>query len=161
MKKKGIGLEVPSPDKKCADKKCPFHGKIGVRGQIFTGLVTSDKMARTVTVTWTGRKQVPKYERYEKRRSKVKAHNPGCINAKKGDVVMLAETRPLSKTKHFVVVKILGKESKRELLKEEALQEQEKEAVTNQKENQKEKEKVGEEEERGRKKQEKVKSEKK
>lgn len=133
MKKKGIGLKVPSPSKTCTDKKCPFHGSTSIRGQSFTGLVTSDKMARTVTVTWAGRRYVPKYERYEKRRSKVKAHNPECINARKGDVVILAETRPLSKTKHFVVVKVLGKESKKEMLKEEALEEQEAEASAKQK----------------------------
>nr|MCK4930039.1 30S ribosomal protein S17 [Nanoarchaeota archaeon] len=152
MKKKGIGLKVPAPSKVCSDKKCPFHGSIRVRGKIFLGLVISDKMARTVTVTWPGRRYVPKYERYEKRRSKLKAHNPECINARKGDVVLIAETRPLSKTKHFVVVKVLGKESKKEMLKQEALQEQE--AVTPDKQ----KNKPLEEDKTSKKKQEEVKS---
>ncbi|MBW2991156.1 30S ribosomal protein S17 [Candidatus Woesearchaeota archaeon] len=129
MKKKGIGLKVTPRNKKCSDKKCPFHGNVGVRKNTFTGLITSDKMARTVTVAWVRRAYLPKYERYEKRRSRLKAHNPECINAKKGDVVMIAETRPLSKTKNFVVVEVLGKETKKEALKEEAIQEQETKGV--------------------------------
>ncbi|MBN1455027.1 MAG: 30S ribosomal protein S17, partial [Methanomicrobia archaeon] len=39
-----------------------------------------------------------------KRQSKIHAHNPPCINAKVGDIVKIAECRPLSKTKSFVVV---------------------------------------------------------
>nr|AJS12867.1 small subunit ribosomal protein S17 [uncultured archaeon] len=123
MKKKGIGLEGAKAEKTCSDKHCPFHGKLTVRGRILTGVVTSDKMSKTVTVNWTRRLYVPKYERYEKRRSKVKAHNPECIAAKKGDAVRIAETKPLAKTKHFVVIEILGKQSKEQAVKEELLQE--------------------------------------
>ena len=42
--------------------------------------------------------------RYEKRRSKILAHNPPCIDAKKGDKVKIAECRPISKNVSFVVV---------------------------------------------------------
>lgn len=127
MKKKGIGLDVKPPDKACSDPKCPFHGTASIRGRLFLGVVSGDKMTRTVTVEWVRRIYVPKYERYEKRKSKLKAHNPDCINAKKGDVVMIAETLPLSKTKHFVVVEVVGRKSKREVLKEEAVAEAAKE----------------------------------
>jgi len=88
-------------------------GKISgyaTRGKIFTGKVVSDKMSRTVVVQWERRHFVPKYQRYEKRRTKVKAHNPKELNAKLGDIVTIAETRPISKTKNFVVVKIQGAE---------------------------------------------------
>ena len=61
-------------------------------------------MHRTVTIEWERKQYLPKFERYEKRRTKLKAHNPACINAKEGDIVTLGETRPLSKTKHFVVL---------------------------------------------------------
>jgi len=47
---------------------------------------------------------IPKYERYSKRRTKLLVHNPDCLNAQVGDVVKIMETRPLSKTKHFVVI---------------------------------------------------------
>ena len=36
--------------------------------------------------------------------SRITAHNPPCIDAKTGDKVKIAECRPLSKTKNFVVV---------------------------------------------------------
>jgi small subunit ribosomal protein S17 len=43
------------------------------------------------------------------RRTRVKAHNPESIDAKEGDTVRIAETRPLSKTKNFVVIEIVKK----------------------------------------------------
>jgi small subunit ribosomal protein S17 len=49
-----------------------------------------------------------KYKRYERRRSKIHAHNPPCISAKEGDVVVIGETRPLAKTVHFVVLAVIG-----------------------------------------------------
>lgn len=79
------------------------------KGRKFIGIVTSDKMAKTVTVEWERRKYITKYERYEKRKSRVKAHNPESINAKKGEKVMIMETRPISKTKHFVVIDVLSR----------------------------------------------------
>ncbi len=78
--------------------------KIATRGRVFTGVVVSDKMEKTVSVSWPRQIYVPKYERYEKRKSVVKAHNPKDINAKKGDIVRIAECRPLSKTKKFIVI---------------------------------------------------------
>jgi small subunit ribosomal protein S17 len=100
------GLDVTPPKEVCDDPNCPFHGKLPVRGQVFDGVVVSDKMTDTVVVLREFEKKVPKYERYEKRRSKVHAHNPPCIKAKEGDVVKIAECRPLSKTKSFVVVEV-------------------------------------------------------
>lgn len=84
--------------------------KISLRGRSFVGTVTSSKMQKTVTVEWERKHYLKKYERYEKRRSRVKAHNPETINAKEGDVVRVMECKPLSKTKNFAVVEILGKE---------------------------------------------------
>jgi small subunit ribosomal protein S17 len=61
-------------------------------------------MQGTIRVEWTYLHYLQKYERYEKRRTRVKAHNPACINVKKGDKVRIAECRPLSKTVNFVVL---------------------------------------------------------
>jgi small subunit ribosomal protein S17 len=47
---------------------------------------------------------VTKFNRGERRRSRVSAHIPPCIEVKDGDSVMLGECRPLSKTMSFVVV---------------------------------------------------------
>lgn len=90
----------------CNDSKCPVHGSIKVRGNIFTGKVVSAKAAKTVTVEREITHFVTKYERYKKVKSKIAAHNPECINAKEGDIVTIGETRKLSKTKNFVVMKI-------------------------------------------------------
>jgi small subunit ribosomal protein S17 len=69
--------------------------------------VVSDKMTDTVVVLREFERKMTKYDRYEKRRSKLHAHNPPCLKAKVGDVVKVAECRPLSKTKSFVVVEVV------------------------------------------------------
>ncbi len=94
---------------KCTDIKCPEHGKLKTRGRAIEATVVSDKMQGTISVGWTYKVDVPKYERKAARKSKIKAHNPPCINAKLGDRVLVSECRPLSKTVSFVVTKILGK----------------------------------------------------
>jgi small subunit ribosomal protein S17 len=101
------GLDVRVPDKACDDPKCPFHGNLSVRGQVFNCTVVSDRMDSTVVVLREFEKKIRKYERIEKRRSKIHAHNPSCIDAKMGDKVKIAECRPISKTKSFVVVEVL------------------------------------------------------
>ena len=95
---------------KCNDENCPFHGSLKTRGKGFIGTVVSTKMQKTAIVEWGRRHYLRKYERYEKRRSMVKVHNPSCINAKEGDSVKIIECRPLSKTKNFVIIGVLGKE---------------------------------------------------
>jgi small subunit ribosomal protein S17 len=85
-------------------QRCPFHGKLKVHGAIIVGKVISSKASKTVTVSYVHNEFIPKYERYEKKYTKVKAHNPECINAKENDTVKIMETRPLSKTKNFVVI---------------------------------------------------------
>ncbi len=110
MPGRNIGLPgVEPPEKECSDPNCPFHGTLSVRGIVLEGVVVSDKMDKTVVVEREYLHYVRKFRRYERRRSKIHAHNPPCINAKKGDRVLIAETRPISKTVSFVVVKILKK----------------------------------------------------
>lgn len=102
----------------CTDHKCPAHGAVKIRGRTFAGKVIAAKMLRTATIEWERSHLVPKYERYETRRTRIKAHNPSCVEAKEGDRVVIRECRPLSKTKHFVILKKLaeqrgeGKEAK-------------------------------------------------
>ena len=112
MGAKNIGLEVSKPKKACEDDNCPFHGTLKCRGRIFTGTVVSSRMQKTVNVEWEWQNYLRKYERYEKKRGRVKAHNPSCINANEGDIVKIMECRPLSKTKNFVVVEVLGREKR-------------------------------------------------
>ena len=103
---KNIGLNVPVPEKECNDVNCPFHGNLPVRGQVITGKVVSDRMQGSVVVSRDYLHYVKKYKRYEKRSSKLHAHNPPCLGAKVGDTVKIAECRPISKTKTFVVVEV-------------------------------------------------------
>ncbi|HID60754.1 MAG TPA: 30S ribosomal protein S17 [Hadesarchaea archaeon] len=102
-----VGMKTKPPKEKCSDEKCPFHGKLSVRGRVFEGVVVSHKMAKTVTVELERMQKVPKYERYERRTSRFHAHNPPCIAAKTGDRIKFMECRRLSKTKAFVVVQKL------------------------------------------------------
>jgi len=99
-----VGMGIEPPKEACSDPRCPFHGSLSVRGRVFEGLVSSDKMARTVTVELERMHMVSKYERYERRTSKIHAHNPPCIGAKVGDRVKIMECRRLSGTKSFAVV---------------------------------------------------------
>ncbi len=108
MKAKNIGHGIKAPEKECEDNHCPFHGNLVIRGRTFVGIVTNSKMRISPTVEWERTKFVPKYERYKKAKTKVKVHNPPCIDAKKGDKVKIAETRPISKTKNFVIVENLS-----------------------------------------------------
>lgn len=99
-----IDPSINPPEEECEDENCPFHGSLSVRGQVLEGDVVSDKMDRTVVVERQYAKKVPKYERYERRSSKLFAHNPPCIDAKEGDRVKLGESKKLSKQKSFVVL---------------------------------------------------------
>jgi small subunit ribosomal protein S17 len=103
-------VEQTTSQTKCDDVNCPFHGTLKIRGKKFTGTVTSTKMHKTATVTWDRKQFVKKYDRYEKRRTKIHVHNPECINAKKADKVVIAECRPISKTKSFVIIERLGED---------------------------------------------------
>ena len=103
-----VGLGIEPPKQKCEDRNCPFHGTLSVRGRALEGIVISDKMARSVTVELEHMHKIAKYERYERRTSKLHAHNPPCIAARVGDKVKLMECRRLSKTKSLVVVQKLG-----------------------------------------------------
>ncbi|MEM5814641.1 MAG: 30S ribosomal protein S17 [Candidatus Aenigmatarchaeota archaeon] len=103
-----IGLEAAAPQKKCSDPKCPWHGNISLRGRLFTGLVTNARSPKTAIVQWDFVHYLPKYERYERRHSRLAAYNPECVGAKEGDMVRIAECRPLSKTKSFAIIEIVG-----------------------------------------------------
>ncbi len=74
------------------------------RGRTFVGTIVSAKMRKTATLEFDRVLLIPKYQRYEKRRTRLKVHNPDEISAKEGDKVRVMECRPLSKTKHFVII---------------------------------------------------------
>ncbi len=89
----------------CNDPKCPVHGSLSVRGNLIEGKVVRAKAPKTVLVERELIKYIPKYERYRKVRSRIAAYCPDCIALREGDVVQIGETRKLSKTKSFAVLK--------------------------------------------------------
>ncbi len=101
-----LGLNVTEPEEACADENCPFHGSLSVRGQTLAGEVASTDMDKTVVVEREYDVNVPKYDRLMKRRSRVPAHAPACLDLSVGDTATIAECRPLSKTKSHVVVAV-------------------------------------------------------
>jgi small subunit ribosomal protein S17 len=70
-----------------------------------TGKVVSDKMEKTITVLIERRVKHPIYGKYTTKSSKVHAHDEKN-ECKIGDIVTVAESRPLSKTKTWSLVKI-------------------------------------------------------
>ncbi len=71
------------------------------------GVVISDKMEKTVVVRVERRERHPLYQKTVWRRKKYKAHND--VGCGVGDVVEIMETRPLSKTKRWRVVRVIEK----------------------------------------------------
>ena len=70
------------------------------------GKVVSDKTDKTITVLVETYKKDPLYGKRVKYSKKYAAHDEKN-EAKIGDTVRIAETRPLSKTKHFRLVEII------------------------------------------------------
>ena len=70
----------------------------------FIGTVVSDKMKDTIVVKIGNYKKHPKYHKFLSSDKKFKAHDAGNT-CKIGDTVTIAECAPMSKDKHYVVVK--------------------------------------------------------
>jgi len=76
-----------------------------VHGKIFIGKVVRIRLQKNALVEWERRIYVPKYERYQKHRTRIMAHIPSGIKISEGDIVEIGETRKISKTKNFIVMK--------------------------------------------------------
>ncbi|MAY40659.1 MULTISPECIES: 30S ribosomal protein S17 [Gammaproteobacteria] len=70
-----------------------------------TGKVVSDKMDKTITVLIERRVKHPIYGKYITRSSKIHAHDEDN-QCKAGDVVTVCETRPLSKSKSWTLLRV-------------------------------------------------------
>ena len=73
---------------------------------ILTGKVVSAKNDKTITVLVETHRKHPLYGKRVKYSKKYTAHDEKNI-AKKGDIVRIVQTRPLSKTKHFRLVEVV------------------------------------------------------
>jgi small subunit ribosomal protein S17 len=76
-----------------------------------TGTVVSDKMEKTVTVAVERKVRNDMYGKLQRRTSTFLAHNEKN-EAKVGDMVTIAESRPLSRRKRWVVTRVVAKASK-------------------------------------------------
>jgi small subunit ribosomal protein S17 len=80
---------------------------MSVKSQL-TGTVVSDKMDKTVVVAVERQVRHSVYGKSQKKTSKFVAHNEGN-EAKVGDTVALAESRPLSRRKRWIVTRVVAK----------------------------------------------------
>ena len=80
---------------------------MSVKAQL-TGTVVSDKMEKTVVVAIERQVRHGVYGKIQRRTSKFVAHNEGN-EAKAGDTVSIAESRPLSARKRWIVTKVVAK----------------------------------------------------
>jgi len=76
----------------------------GTKGRLLKGIITSDKMDKTVVVLVNRYKEHPKYKKRYKVSKKYKADDPKN-EYKVGDKIIIQETRPISKDKKWKVVK--------------------------------------------------------
>ncbi len=72
-----------------------------------TGTVISDKMDKTAVVLFERKVKHPKYGKYVKKSTKYKIHDEKN-ECKNGDLVTIAEVRPISKDKSWKLIGILG-----------------------------------------------------
>src|SRR5947209_1787397 len=76
------------------------------------GVVASDKANKTIKVVVAYQTRHPKYGKFLKRRTVLHAHDEKN-DAKEGDTVEIAECRPLSKTKHHRLIRIVERAPER------------------------------------------------
>jgi small subunit ribosomal protein S17 len=88
----------------------PIEVRRGQRSEKI-GIVTSDRMPKTVVVRVDRLVKHPVYKRYVRRRSKFMAHNE-LEGVSLGDQVRIVETRPLSAHKRWRVVEVIRKAHK-------------------------------------------------
>jgi small subunit ribosomal protein S17 len=76
-----------------------------VRGKLIEGKVIRMKSKKTAHIEIQRIKYIPKYERYLIKKNSYAVHIPDDIDISIGDKVLCGETRKISKTKSFVVIK--------------------------------------------------------
>ena len=98
----------------CNDKDCHIHGNLKARGRNFEGIVIR-KFHKRIAIEFERMIYVRKYERYAKKKSKIHARLPVCMDKEIqiGDLIRIQECRPLSKIIHFVVVKKIKSKEER------------------------------------------------
>ncbi|MHA2037674.1 MAG: 30S ribosomal protein S17 [Promethearchaeota archaeon] len=90
----------------CQDQSCPYHGNTRIRGKITQGIIVSKKSKNSVIIRRDYVQFVKKYQRYERRNTRLACHLPECLihEVDIGDLVKVGESRKISKTKAFIVL---------------------------------------------------------
>lgn len=107
---RNIGIPGVLPPKikteECQDQSCPYHGTTRIRGKITQGIIVSKKSKNTVIIKRDYVQFVRKYQRYERRNSRLPCHLPSCLRNEIniGDLVRIGESRKISKTKAFILL---------------------------------------------------------
>jgi len=108
MSARNIGVPgiTPPTAKECNDQSCPFHGNTRIRGKITQGVVVAKNSRKTVIIRQDYVQFIKKYQRYERRNSRMACHLPECLRNEIniGDRVIVGESRKISKTKSFIVL---------------------------------------------------------
>jgi small subunit ribosomal protein S17 len=81
------------------------------QSRTIVGKVISNKMDKTIVVEVERKIKHPLYGKYIRRSSKMYAHD-GDNQCKIGDLVLIANSRPISKTKHWILVKVIEQAEK-------------------------------------------------
>lgn len=95
---------------------------------VLTGIVTSDKADKTITVTVQSRQTHPLYKKQYTVSRKYTAHDPEN-KAAEGDKVTIRETRPASKTKTWELVEIVEQAREKVAVRDEVAEELEPEVT--------------------------------
>ena len=103
-----IGLPVVKPKEKPLknEKNNPFNGSLTIRGKLFEGIVINAKAKGTAVIQKESLIYFEKFKRYGRSKNKIHAHIPSNLNVQKGDHVIAAECRPISKSVSFVIVEV-------------------------------------------------------
>ena len=105
---KNIGLPVKEPKKEAVEneKNNPFNGSLSIRGKLFEGIVINAKAKGTAVIQKESPIYFKKFKRFGRSKNKIHAHIPSNLNVQKGDHVVAAECRPISKSVSFVIVEV-------------------------------------------------------
>jgi len=94
--------------KKAATQKVAKKNPVKKNVRTLVGLVTSDKMTKTIAVSIENRVQHPVYGKFVRRSIKLFAHDEKNVS-KVGDRVLIKEGRPLSRNKNWVLAEVIEK----------------------------------------------------
>ncbi|MCL4343993.1 MAG: 30S ribosomal protein S17 [Nitrososphaerota archaeon] len=102
-----LGIKVAQPSGSCSDPYCPYHGHLKVRGKVIVGRVQSLRMKKAAVIGVEYPAYNSKFTRFERRGSTIHARVPSCVTVSVGDLVAIAECRPLGKNlSHIMLGKV-------------------------------------------------------